>query len=202
MIMRSIELSIGRRFLVKLFAFAVLAAVLPAMPGHAVSGEDPSVSYIRKVTADLFAAHKQGTISAFLPPIQRHADIETIALYSLGQYESRLTRDQRERYYHGVAIFMARYFAEQTRHYRIAKWDIGEASRDRNGEILINTRVTLLTGNSYSVVWRVAKRGKSFKVTDVKVAGFSLTYFQRGLFVSFIKEKKGDVNQLVAVLNR
>jgi phospholipid transport system substrate-binding protein len=89
MIMRSIELSIGRRFLVKLFAFAVLAAVLPAMPGHAVSGEDPSVSYIRKVTADLFAAHKQGTISAFLPPIQRHADIETIALYSLGQYESR-----------------------------------------------------------------------------------------------------------------
>jgi hypothetical protein len=36
----------------------------------------------------------------------------------------------------------------------------------------------------------------------VKVAGFSLTYFQRGLFVSYIKEKKGDVNQLVAVLNR
>jgi phospholipid transport system substrate-binding protein len=202
MIMRNIEFSIGRRFLVKLCAFAVLAAVLPAMPGRAVSGEDPSVSYIRKVTADLFAAHKQGTISAFLPPIQRHADIETIALYSLGQYESRLTRDQRERYYKGVAIFMARYFAEQTRHYRIAKWDIGEASRDRNGEILISTRVTLLTGNSYSVVWRVAKRGKSFKVTDVKVAGFSLTYFQRGLFVSFIKEKKGDVNQLVAVLNR
>ena len=202
MIMRNMEFSVGRRFLVKLCTFVVLAGVLPAMPGHAVSGEDPSVSYIRKVTADLFAAHKQGTISAFLPPIQRHADIETIALYSLGQYESRLTRDQRERYYQGVAIFMARYFAEQTRHYRIAKWDIGEASRDRNGEILINTRVTLLTGNSYSVVWRVAKRGKSFKVTDVKVAGFSLTYFQRGLFVSYIKEKKGDVNQLVAVLNR
>jgi phospholipid transport system substrate-binding protein len=202
MTMRNIEFSIGRRFLVKLCALVVLATALPAMPGHAVSGEDPSVSYIRKVTSDLFAAHKQGTISAFLPPIQRHADVETIAIYSLGQYESRLTRDQRQRYYQGVAIFMARYFAEQTRHYRIAKWDIGEASRDRSGEILINTRVTLLTGNSYSVVWRVAKRGKSFKVTDVKVAGFSLTYFQRGLFVSFIKEKKGDVNQLVAVLNR
>jgi phospholipid transport system substrate-binding protein len=202
MIMRNKNLSIGRRFLVRLFAFVILGGLVPAMPGHAVSGEDPSIAYIRRVTADLFAAHKQGTISAFLPPIQRHADVEAIAIYSLGQYESRLTRDQRERYYQGVAIFMARYFAEQTRHYRIAKWDIGEASRDRNGEILINTRVTLLTGNSYSVVWRVARRGKSFKVTDVKVAGFSLTYFQRGLFVSYIKEKKGDVNKLVAVLNR
>jgi phospholipid transport system substrate-binding protein len=202
MIMRYMDLSIGRRFLVKLFAVIILGGLVPAVPGHAVSGEDPSVTYIRKVTADLFAAHKQGTISAFLPPIQRHADIETIAIYSLGQYESRLTRDQRERYYQGVAIFMARYFAEQTRHYRIAKWDIGESSRDRNGDLLINTRVTLLTGNSYSVVWRVTKRGKSYKVTDVKVAGFSLTYFQRGLFVSYIKEKKGDVNKLVAVLNR
>ena len=97
MIMRNMELTIGRRFLMKLCAFVVLAGVLPAMPGHAVSGEDPSITYIRKVTADLFAAHKLGTISAFLSPIQRHADIETIALYSLGQYESRLTRNQRER---------------------------------------------------------------------------------------------------------
>jgi phospholipid transport system substrate-binding protein len=167
-----------------------------------VSAEQAPIAYIKKVTADMFAAHKQGTVSAFLPPIQRHADIEAIAIYSLGQYESRLSPAQRQRYYQGVANFMARYFAEQTRHYRIAKWNIGEASQDRNGDTLISTRVTLLTGNSYSVVWRLAKRGKGYKVTDVKVAGFSLTYFQRGLFVSYIREKKGDVNQLVAVLNR
>jgi phospholipid transport system substrate-binding protein len=202
MIMRNIELCIGRRWLVRLFAFVIVGGLVPAVPDHALSAEDPSIVYIRKVTADLFAAHKQGTISAFLPPIKRYADIETIAIYSLGQYESRLSRDQRERYYQGVATFMARYFADQTRHYRIAKWDIGEASKDRNGDVLINTRITLLTGNSYSVVWRVAKRAKGYKVTDVKVAGFSLTYFQRGLFVSYIKEKKGDVNKLVAVLNR
>lgn len=97
---------------------------------------------------------------------------------------------------------MARYFADQTRQYRIAKWDIGEASQDNNGDMLINTRVTLMTRQSYSVSWRIAKRGKIYKVTDVKVAGFSLTYFQRGLFVSFIKEKKGDLNQLIAALNR
>jgi phospholipid transport system substrate-binding protein len=169
---------------------------------RAMAAEHPSIIYVKKVTADLFAAHKQGTVSAFLPPIQRHADIATIANYSLGQYESRLSASQRQRYYRGVANFMARYFADQTRHYRIAKWDIGGSSEDRNGDRLIDSRVTLMTGQSYSVVWRLARRGKGYKVTDVKVAGFSLTYFQRGLFVSFIRERKGDVSQLVAVLNR
>jgi phospholipid transport system substrate-binding protein len=191
-----------RRSALRLFVFAGLGGALAAFQPAALAAEHPAVVYIRKVTADLFAAHKLGTVSAFLPPIQRHADIEAIAHYSLGQYESKLSPGQRQRYYQGVANFMARYFADQTRHYRIAKWNIGEASEDRNGDILIDSRVTLMNGQSYSVVWRLAKRGKGYKVTDVKVAGFSLTYFQRGLFVSFIREKKGDVNQLVAVLNR
>ena len=200
--MRDIDEGLSRRGVLRFLAFTAAAGLAPMTQTDALSAEHPSIVYIRKVTADLFAAHKLGTVSAFLPPIQRHADIETIANYSLGQYESKLSNAQRQRYYQGVANFMARYFADQTRHYRIAKWDIGEGTRDRDGDMLISTRVTLMTGQSYSVVWRLAKRGKSYKVTDVKVAGFSLTYFQRGLFVSFIKEKKGDVNQLVAVLNR
>jgi phospholipid transport system substrate-binding protein len=192
----------SRRTFLRLFLFAGLTGVLAPLETVALAAEHPAMVYIRKVTADLFAAHKLGTVSAFLPPIQRHADVETIAHYSLGQYESKLSPSQRQRYYRGVANFMARYFADQTRHYRIAKWTIGEASQDRNGDVLIDSRVVLMNGQSYSVVWRLAKRGRSYKVTDVKVAGFSLTYFQRGLFVSFIRERKGDVNQLVAVLNR
>jgi len=195
------NVSAGRRRVLRLLMAAALAGLPASMQTAALAAEHPSIVYVRKVTADLFAAHKLGTVSAFFPPIQRHADIESIANYSLGQYESKLSSSQRRRYYEGVANFMARYFADQTRHYRIAKWDIGEASKDRD-DMLIDTRVTLMTGQSYSVVWRLAKRGKGYKVTDVKVAGFSLTYFQRGLFVSFIREKKGDVNQLVAVLNR
>lgn len=200
--MRNIQVNRGRRTFLRLLAFSAVAGISTPSLAEVLSSRHPSVTYIKKVTADLFAAHKQGTISAFLGPIQRHADVETIANYSLGQYESKLSEGQRELYYQGVANFMARYFADQTRHYRIAKWDIGEAKEERGGDILINTRVTLMTGQSYSVVWRLAKRGKGYKVTDVKVAGFSLTYFQRGLFVSFIRERKGDVNQLVAVLNR
>jgi phospholipid transport system substrate-binding protein len=196
------NVSSSRRGVLRLLLVTGLAGFLPATAGGVLAAEHPAVTYIRKVTADLFAAHKLGTVSAFLPPIQRHADVEAIANYSLGQYESRLSSGQRQRYYRGVANFMARYFADQTRHYRIAKWQIGDADEDGNGDVLIDSRITLMNGQSYSVVWRLARRGKGYKVTDVKVAGFSLTYFQRGLFVSFIRERKGDVNQLVAVLNR
>jgi phospholipid transport system substrate-binding protein len=196
------DVSSSRRRMLRLLLCTGLAGFVPCAAGSAEAAEHPAVAYIRKVTADLFAAHKLGTVSAFLPPIQRHADIETIANYSLGQYETRLSAGQRQRYYRGVANFMARYFADQTRHYRIAKWQVGSAEEDRNGDILIDSRVTLMNGQSYSVVWRLARRGKGYKVTDVKVAGFSLTYFQRGLFVSFIRERKGDVSQLVAVLDR
>ena len=200
--MRINTVSMSRRGALQLLTLAPFAGLMTSAASDAMGAEHPSIVYVRKVTADLFAAHKLGTVSAFLPPIQRHADIAAIANYSLGQYEPRLSANQRQRYYRGVANFMARYFADQTRHYRIAKWDIGEGSEDRNGDRLINSRVTLMTGQSYSVVWRLARRGKGYKVIDVKVAGFSLTYFQRGLFVSFIRERKGDVNQLVAVLNR
>ena len=163
---------------------------------------DSSVAYMKRAANDLFAAHKLGTVSAFLPPIERYADIASIADYSLGQYAQQLPAAQRQIYYKGVALFIARYFADQTRYYRIAKWDLGDPVKDSNGDIQISTRVTLVTGAAYNVDWRLTPKAGSFKITDVKVIGFSLVYFQRGLFVSYIREHKGDVRQLVAVLSR
>jgi ABC-type transporter MlaC component len=180
---------------------AGLAGLVASGGMRAATREHPSKLFMRKAAADLFAAHKLGTVSAFQSAIERHADIGTIADYSLGQYLARLPASQRPSYYAGVGLFMARYFADQTRTYRIAKWDIGEAIKDRNGEFLITTRVTLFSGSAYNVVWRLSPRGKSYRITDVKVAGFSLVYLQRGIFVSFVQKRKGDVGQLVAVLN-
>ena len=69
-------------------------------------------------------------------------------------------------------------------------------------DVQISTKVYMLTGNTYTVVWKLAWRGGRYKVTDVKVLGFSLVYLQRGLFTSYVSKRKGDVGQLVAALNR
>ena len=68
--------------------------------------------------------------------------------------------------------------------------------------LLLPAKSILLSGQTYNVRWKLKWTGGTYKVADVKVLGFSLTYLQRGLFTSYISKRKGDVSQLVAVLTR
>ena len=175
-------------------------AVAFASPAFA-AGEDAAVAYMKKVAKDMLAAHRQGTVASFKRAIQRHADVPAIANYSLGQYKSKLTAAQKQAYYGGTATFMARYFADQSRDYVVSKYEIGDADADGD-DVSVDTKVYLMNGQSYTVVWRLGRRGSGFKVEDAKVMGFSLTYLQRGIFTSFLSKRNGDVAQLVAALNR
>ncbi len=175
--------------------FAALAT--PALAGP----EDQALAYMRKVAKDMLNAHRQGTVASFKRAIQRHADVGAIADYSLGQYRAKLPAGQREAYYAGTATFMARYFADQSREYTVSKYEIGNADKDGK-DISVNTKVFLMSGQSYTVVWKLAPRKGGFKVADVKVMGFSLIYLQRGIFTSFLSKRNGDVAQLVTALNR
>jgi phospholipid transport system substrate-binding protein len=175
-------------------------AVAFATPAFA-AGEDAAVSYMQKVAKDMLAAHRQGTVASFKRAILRHADVPGIADYSLGQYRSKLLPAQKQSYYSGTATFMARYFADQSRDYVVSKYEIGQADADGE-DINVDTKVYLINGQSYTVVWKLGKRGGGFKVEDAKVMGFSLTYLQRGIFTSFLAKRDGDVTQLVAALNR
>lgn len=170
--------------------------------GAQAKAEHAALVYMRQVAKDLFAAHRQGTVASFLRAILRHADIPGIADYSLGRYKQKLGAGQQPRYYRGVATFMARYFADQSREYRLAKYTIGDAKVDGDQDIWIDSKVYLLSGSSYTVVWRLARRDKGYKVVDAKILGFSLVFLQRGIFQSYLSKRNGDIGQLVAALNR
>ena len=180
-------------------AIAALASAFAA-PAFA-AGEDAAVAYMKKVAKDMLAAHRQGTVASFKRAIQRHADVAGIADYSLGQYKAKLQPSQKQAYYSGTATFMARYFADQSRDYVVSKYVVGEAEVDGK-DISVDTKVYLMNGQSYTVVWRLGKKGSGFKVEDAKVLGFSLIYLQRGIFTSFLSKRSGDVAQLVTELNR
>lgn len=171
--------------------------VAPAL----AAAEEQAIAYMRKVAKDMLNAHRQGTVASFRRAIQRHANVAAIAEYSLGQYRSRLAAGQKQALYGGTATFMARYFADQSREYAVAKYEVGEARPDGK-DVSVQTKVYLMNGKSYTVVWRLSRRGSGFKVEDAKVMGFSLIYLQRGIFTSFLSKRNGDVAQLVAALNR
>ena len=154
-----------------------------------------------RVAKDMLSAHRQGTVASFKRAILRHADVANIADYSLGQYRAKLNPAQRQAYYSGTATFMARYFADQSRDYVVSKYEIGDADQE-GSDINVNTKVYLINGQSYTVVWRLSAAGGGYKVEDAKVMGFSLIYLQRGIFTSFLAKRDGDVSQLVAALNR
>jgi phospholipid transport system substrate-binding protein len=179
--------------------FVALAAAVLSAP--VLAADHPSMAYMRQVAKDLLNAHRQGTVASFYDVISRHADVPEIALYSLGEYREKLSGGQRPSYYRGVATFMARYFADQSRLYPVAKYELGDPQTDGE-EISIPSKVVLMSGSTYTVNWRLAWRGKRYKVVDARVLGFSLVSLQRGLFSSFISKRNGDVNALVMALNR
>ncbi|MFT3987114.1 ABC transporter substrate-binding protein [Aestuariivirga sp.] len=179
-----------------LLGLGLAAAV--ATPAHA---EHPALTYMRKVARDLLNASRQGTIGSFKASIEKYADVAQIGDYSLGQYKAKLQPSQKGVYYSGVVQFMARYLAEQSRQFPIAKYEIGDATQDGK-DVVIASKVYLMNGQTYNVGWRLGWRRGSYKVTDVKVLGFSLIFMQRGLFTSYITKKNGDVSQLVLALNR
>lgn len=180
---------------------AAVFGIAAALSTPALAGDSPAVAYMRKVAKDMFNAHRQGTVAAFKRAIQRHADVASIADYSLGQYKPKLAASQKQAYYTGTVNFMSRYFADQSRDYTISKYDIGQADEDGN-DVNVQTKVYLMSGQTYTVVWRLVKKGGGFKVADAKVMGFSLIYLQRGIFTSYLSKRNGDVAQLVAALNR
>jgi phospholipid transport system substrate-binding protein len=171
-------------------------------PSAAIAAEHPSIAYMRKVGKDMLNAHRQGTVASFRRAILRHADVGEIADYSLGQYRPKLAAAQKERYYSGVATFMARYFADQSRQFPIAKYEIGDATAIKNKDVQVSSKVYLMSGQTYTVIWILSWSAGRYKVSDVKVLGFSLVYLQRGIFTSFLSKRSGDVAQLVAALNR
>jgi ABC-type transporter MlaC component len=79
---------------------------------------------------------------------------------------------------------------------------LGEATAGEGKAVKISSKVFMLSGQTYTVQWTLGWIGGRYKVTDAKVLGFSLVYMQRGIFTSYISKRKGDVNQLVAALNR
>ena len=179
-----------------------LGLVLSLVAPGVAKAEHPSMAFMRKVAKDMLNAHRQGTVASFRRAIQRHADVAGIGDYSLGQYRPKLPGALKDRYYSGVATFMARYFADQSREYPIAKYELGEAAVGEGKNVQVTSKVFLLSGQTYSVVWRLGWSGGRYRVTDVKVLGFSLTYLQRGIFTSYLSKRGGDVSQLVKALNR
>jgi ABC-type transporter MlaC component len=193
---------ISRRAALQQAAGAAAVTIFGISAGPAIAAKEGSaVAYLKGPAAkDLFAAARAKTPESFLTAINRHADLDAIAKYSLGSYSERLTPPMSARLRRGVAGFMSRFFALQSHEYPVSKAEIGGEYPYSEHEAVVKTRIYLESGTSYSVDWLMAPHGHRYKIRDVRVYGFWLSPFQRSLFVRYIAENGGDVKALLAAL--
>ena len=177
-----------------------LALAAPAFGVPAVAEEHPSVSFMNKLGEDLLHAHRLGTKSALLRVVMRYADLTSIADQSISGHD--VPDGEEEHYQRGVANFIARYIAEQSRTYPVAKFEVGEATVDKDKNVMVATKVFMMAGQTYSVSWKLNWVGNTYKVADARFLGFSMVNQERSIFSDYISKNAGDVKSLIAALLR
>ena len=182
---------ISRRFILGL---------LPAFLVTPARADDhPSVAYMNRVGEELLHAHRLGTASAFARVVHRYGDINSIADNSLSDFE--VPDGERGRLVQGIIKYIALYMATSGKDYPIAKFEIGEARVDKDKNVVVDSKVFLMAGQTYSVSWKLNWVGGTYKIADATVVGFSMVNMEKRQFANFIQNNNGNVKALIDRLN-
>lgn len=181
-------------------AVAVAAAMWALLAAQTASAETPA-AYMQRVQNELLAAQRTGSISAFGNVLRRHMDVPSIGLTALGPHVTSLPKADRPLYYSGMINFISKYAATETPKYPVASAVVVGQGEEAGG-IAIDSRITLRSGETYDVRWKLVRRGPGFKVRDAQVIGFWMTSFLDNLFQNYISENGNNPRALVMALNR
>lgn len=182
--------------LAPLLALALLAFVAPS-----ARAESPA-AYMQRVQNELLAAQRTGSISAYSNVLRRHMDIPSIGLTALGPHARTLPKSERPAYYAGMISFISKYSAKEGPKYPVASAVVTGQSSGSAGGTDVDSRITLRSGESYDIRWKVVRRGNTYKVRDAQVIGFWMSSFLDNLFQNYISENGNNPRALVMALNR
>ena len=163
---------------------------------------DPAVQFMEQVGRDLLAGARAKSPILLANAVKRYGDVTHIGQYSLGTYRAKLPQAHRAIYHTGMVRFIGRYAASQAPKYPVVKYEIMSPSLQGGSGLMVDSRITLRDGTTYDVRWLLAKYGSTYRVRDAMVYGFWMTPFLKTLFETYIGENGGNVDALVATLNR
>ena len=184
-------------------ARALIAGVALILSAGLAAAETPA-GYMQRVANELVAASRSGggSAQAFATALRSHADLPSIGLTALGSYANKLPRADRPAYYSGMVNWIARYAAKEAPKYPVARAVVTGQSAATGASAYVDTRITLRSGTSYDVRWKIVKRGSVYKVREAEVIGFEMTSVLNTLFQNYISENGGNPKALVIALNR
>jgi len=167
-----------------------------------VARRESPAGFMKRVGNELLAASRSGSAAQFAMVLNSNADVPSIGISALGEYARSLPKTDRPIYYNGMINFIARYASKEAPKYPVARFIVTAQSKDDPRGTYVDSRITLVSGESYDVRWLVVRRGTTYKVRDAQVIGFWMTSFLDNLFQSFISDNGGNPKALVVALNR
>ena len=188
-------------------AAVVLAFAAVAQAATPVVADEGAVQFVQRMTRELIAANRAGSVLAFSETLKKNAHVGPIGNYALGSYVSKLNQADRESYLSGMVRFISRYAATESQKYQVSHAQVMGQAHRVNAGILVDTKVYLRDGSSYDVQWLLQQTpgGGGFKVRDAKIqvllGEYWMTPFLKDLFEKYIAEN-GSVQALVVALNR
>ncbi len=182
----------------KLFPAIVMALLMVSAGG--ARAETPA-GYMQRVANELIAAQRTGSVSAYATVLRKHMDVPSIGLTALGQHASTLPKSDRPAYFNGMINFISKYAAKEGPKYPVAKAVVTGQGEETRGGATVDTTITLRTGETYDIRWKLVRAGQNFKVRDAQVVGFWMTSFLDNLFQNYISENGNNPRALVMALN-
>lgn len=184
-----------------LLVLPVLAVALLAGLADTARAESPA-TYMQRVQNELIAAQRAGSVSAFSAVLRRHMAVSSIGLTALGPHAAALPKAERPAFYNGMISFISKYSAKEGPKYPVASAVVVGQGQETAGGATVDSRLTLRSGESYDIRWKLVREGQSFKVRDAQVVGFWMTSFLDNLFQTWISENGNNPRALVVALNR
>ncbi|MGF7161207.1 ABC-type transporter MlaC component [Rhodoligotrophos appendicifer] len=167
-------------------ALVIISALAASAAGSASQAQDVGAC-VDGIGADMINAAQKGTPQAFYGVIDRHADNQTIALLSLGQYRKLLPPDRIGDYTALVKQFIAKTLADNYRKFR-ASSVVVTSTKAQGNAVNVETSLKFLGGRpSQKVIWKVSAAGNDCKVLDVNVTNVWLGQLLRSSVTSAIQ---------------
>jgi ABC-type transporter MlaC component len=169
-------------------ATAIAGIVLSGEPADAAFQSCAGANLVQSAAKSFAAASQTHSPAAFVNAIASYSDINSIALFALGPFRSKLPPARREEYFAKVRAFMGRFFADHAGSFANASLQI---------ESCDGGQIRSLAGG-HEIVWRTS----GGRVGDVEVDGMWLAEELRSKFVSVIDNGQGNIESLYRFLEQ
>lgn len=134
--------------------------------------------------------------------LERNFDMPYIARFAMGRYWRTMDKQQQKQYTALFEDMIVDVYSKRFSEYNGERVTIKSARADGKYDVLVKTKIESNDSADIFVDWRVRDRKGRLKVIDIMVEGVSMALTQRAEFSSVIQRGGGDVNVLIANLEK